>query len=68
MDEVAVYITPKAGQDASGLADDVKSKLVASAEISPNEVKIIPLSEMVKRLELETANKEKRIVDIRPKV
>jgi hypothetical protein len=41
---------------------------VASAEISPNEVKIISLAEMVKRLELETANKEKRIVDIRPKV
>ena len=67
VDEVVVYITPKAGQDTSALADDVKSKLVASAEISPNEVKIIPLAEMVKRLELETANKEKRIVDIRPK-
>ena len=67
VDEVAVYITPHNGADASCLAEDVRSKLVASAEISPNEVKIIPLAEMVKRLELETANKEKRILDIRPK-
>ena len=67
VDEVVVYITPRQGADASRLVEDIKCQLVASAEISPNEVNIIPLADMVKRLELETANKEKRIVDIRPK-
>ncbi len=67
VDEVAVYVTPRKGTDASGLAEDVKAKLMASIEISPNAVNIIPLADMVKRLELETANKEKRILDMRPK-
>jgi hypothetical protein len=40
---------------------------MGTTELAPNEVKFIGLKEMVKRLELETANKEKRILDIRPK-
>ncbi len=67
VDEVVVYITPKDGMDATGLCNEIKEKLMASTEVSPNAVNIIPLAEMVKRLELETANKEKRIIDTRPK-
>ena len=68
VDEMVVYITPNAGVDQSRLSQLVKDKLTGATEVSPNEIKFIPLDEMVKRLELETANKEKRILDSRPKV
>ena len=67
VDEVVVYITPKKDIQETVLLQTIKDQLVGSTEVSPNEIKIIPLTEMIKRLELETANKEKRILDNRPK-
>lgn len=66
-DEVAVYVTLKEGANESACTTVIKDKLIGATEICPNEIKYIPLSEMIKRLELETANKEKRILDTRPK-
>jgi len=68
VDEMVVYITAQAGANQSALSQVIKDKLTGATEVSPNEIKFIPLAEMVKRLELETANKEKRILDSRPKV
>jgi len=68
VDEMVVYVTPQAGANQSTLSQLIKDKLTGAMEVSPNEIEFIPLDEMVKRLELETANKEKRILDIRPKV
>ncbi len=68
VDEMVVYLTPQAGADKPKLSQLIKDKLTGATEVSPNEIKFIPLDEMVKRLELETANKEKRILDSRPKV
>mgnify|MGYP003392894641 CR=1 FL=1 len=68
VDEMVVYVTPQAGADKAKLSQLIKDKLTAATEVSSNEIKFIPLDEMVKRLELETANKEKRILDTRPKV
>jgi len=68
VDELVVYVTSQAGANQSALSQLIKDKLTGATEVSPNEIKFIPLDEMVKRLELETANKEKRILDIRPKV
>ena len=66
-DELVVYVTPKGQIDEKAFADMLRDKLMGATELAPNEVKFIPLNEMIKRLELETANKEKRILDIRPK-
>jgi len=68
VDEIVVYVTPQAGADQTVLSQLIKDKLTGATEVSPNEIKFIPLEEIVKRLELETANKEKRILDVRPKV
>jgi len=68
VDEMVVYVTPQADANQSALSQMIKDKLTGATEVSPNEIKFIPLDEMVKRLELETANKEKRILDSRPKV
>ena len=67
VDEVVVYITPKASTTQESCAAMIKDKIIGATEVAPNEIKFIPLNEMVKRLELETANKEKRILDVRPK-
>jgi len=68
VDEIVVYVTPQAEAKQSVLTQLIKDKLTGSTEVAPNEIKFIPLHEMVKKLELETANKEKRIVDTRPKM
>jgi phenylacetate-coenzyme A ligase PaaK-like adenylate-forming protein len=68
VDEIVLYITAQAGVDKSALSQLIKEKFTGATEVSPNEIKFISLGEMIKRLELEIANKEKRILDSRPKV
>ena len=67
VDEIVIYVTPQADANQHNLTQVIKEKLTGATEIAPNEIKFIPLDEMVKKLELETANKEKRIIDVRPK-
>jgi len=68
VDEIVVYITPQAGADQTVLSKWIIDKLTGATEVAPNHIEFIPLNEMIKRLELETANKEKRILDSRPKL
>jgi len=68
VDEIIVYVTARGDVDQLILSKLIIDKLTGATEIAPNHIEYIPLNEMVKRLELETANKEKRILDIRPKV
>ncbi|MDE2222598.1 MAG: AMP-binding protein [Candidatus Omnitrophica bacterium] len=68
VDEIVVYVTPQEGADQLTLSKLIIDKLTGATEVAPNQIEFIPLNEMVKRLELETANKEKRILDTRPKV
>ncbi len=67
IDELVVYATPKGAYDRTSLEENIKKKIMAATEVTPNRVQFVELPEMIKRLELETANKEKRIVDKRPK-
>lgn len=67
VDQVVVYICPKSNCDRGKLEEEIKTKMLLATEVAPNEVHFIELPEMVKRLEIETANKEKRIIDTRPK-
>jgi phenylacetate-coenzyme A ligase PaaK-like adenylate-forming protein len=67
MDELVVYVSPKANCDEVQLAEEIKKQMQVTTEVTPNEVKFISNDEIVKRLELETANKDKRIIDRRPK-
>ncbi len=66
VDEIVIYVTPQAGADQNMLSNLIIDKLTGATEVAPNQIEFIPLNEMVKRLELETANKEKRILDSRP--
>jgi len=68
VDEMVLYINTGNSINQPALADAVKKRLAAVTEVTPNRVDFISLGEIVKRLELEIANKEKRIIDRRPKV
>lgn len=66
-DEFLVYLAVSNGIHREALAERVKRAICAQTEITPNAVQFLNLEEIIKRLELETANKEKRILDTRPK-
>ena len=66
-DELVVYLAVKGHVNEAEFCPMLRDKIIGATEVAPNEVRIIPLAEMIKRLELETANKEKRILDTRPK-
>ena len=68
VDELCVYISMRAGTNESALQEEIKKKVLLATEVSPNVVTCLSMNDMVKRLELETANKEKRIIDSRPKI
>lgn len=68
VDKLIVYLTEQDGVNQSELSKAVKKQLLLATEVSPNEIKFIPLKEIVQRLELETANKAKRIIDRRSDV
>ena len=65
IDELVVYAAAKKECNMNQLKDDIKRKIHQATEISPNDIIFLSLEEMVKRLELETASKEKRIKDLR---
>ena len=67
VDELAVYVCAKDSSDRRQLEVDIRSKILLSTEVSPNTIAFCSLPEIVKRLELETASKEKRILDSREK-
>jgi len=65
VDELVVYITPQAGCDRGILEEEIHKKILMATEVAPNAIHFIAFDDMLKRLELETANKEKRILDKR---
>jgi phenylacetate-CoA ligase len=67
VDEMVIYVSTTEGADQKELCDMIKRKMLEATEVTPNAIQFIPRPEMVKRLEIETANKEKRILDTRPK-
>ncbi len=67
IDELIVFVAVKDHTDKCRLAEDLKKRILLCTEVSPNAIVFSSLPEIVKRLELETASKEKRILDSRPK-
>ena len=67
VDEVIIYLCGRPGADQAQVENQLRKKILLATELAPNAIHWIPRAEIVKRLELETANKEKRIVDKRPK-
>lgn len=67
VDELVVYVCPNKDCNKAQLKEEIKKEIMIATEVTPNDVEFIAMPEMVSRLQIETANKEKRIVDSRPK-
>ncbi|MBI4335758.1 MAG: AMP-binding protein [Candidatus Omnitrophica bacterium] len=67
VDELILYLSVKKNINTEKLKEDLKSQMLVETEVAPNETMILPLEDLVHRIELENGNKEKRIIDKRPK-
>ncbi|VAW19389.1 Phenylacetate-coenzyme A ligase, partial [hydrothermal vent metagenome] len=67
IDELNVYVSIEKECNKEVLEKEIGKQLLFATEVTPNEVIIVSREDMVDRLEIETANKEKRIIDNRPK-
>ncbi len=67
LDELVIYVASREGCDKAKLEQEIKSKVFLATEVSPNAIIFVSFEEIVNRLQLETASKEKRILDSRPK-
>jgi phenylacetate-CoA ligase len=67
VDQVEVLVAPRKGVDTDKLVREIESKLLSATEVAPNKVTLLPLDELLKTLGMETAMKEQRYVDRRPK-
>ncbi len=67
MDELVVYVCVRDTDAQDQLEEEIKREMLLATELAPNAIYFVSREEIVKRLELETANKDKRIIDSRPK-
>lgn len=66
VDELKIHLCVSQSCNQQLLEEKLRKEFLNLTELSPNEVCFCSLEEMVSRLELETANKAKRIIDNRP--
>ncbi|MBI3027742.1 AMP-binding protein [Candidatus Woesearchaeota archaeon] len=67
IDQLILYISPKKKANFEKLRNELRSRIIAETEITPEIVKL-QLAELLEKLGMETELKEKRIVDSRKKV
>lgn len=67
IDEITLYVTKVDGISEHDLVIKIRQKMAVITEVNPNKVEFVDLKEIVKRLELETANKDRRVIDRRPR-
>lgn len=66
VDELILYLALGKDTVPQKIKNELKRKILVECEVSPNEIRTLPLDEIVKRLDMETGQKEKRIIDKRP--
>lgn len=67
LDQLEVRVAPRAGCDVAALQKSIAGELVKATEVAPNKLSIHTLPEMLEFLGMESAMKEQRFVDRRPK-
>ncbi|MFA5260663.1 MAG: AMP-binding protein [Candidatus Omnitrophota bacterium] len=65
LDRINIYVACKESVCRDDLKEALTKKFRLETEVSPNAVIFLPLKDMISRLELEIAGKEKRIIDRR---
>lgn len=73
VDLVTVYVATRAeiaarnGAAAEAVSRAIRERMLATTEVSPNDVVQLPLETMLTRLGMETEMKERRFIDRRPR-
>lgn len=67
VDELILYITLKSEQDAEAVESRLRGEVKSRTEISPNEIRMLPLESLLHRVGMEKEMKERRYVDARVK-
>ena len=67
LDQLEVRIAPSHGVEVEALKQRISSELLRATEVAPNTISVHALPEMLQLLGMETALKETRYVDRRPK-
>jgi phenylacetate-coenzyme A ligase PaaK-like adenylate-forming protein len=67
VDELILHLSLSEGTDRAGLEQRIRTHFQTELEITPNRIEVHSLDDMLRRIKLETALKEVRILDARPK-
>jgi phenylacetate-coenzyme A ligase PaaK-like adenylate-forming protein len=67
LDELEVRIAPRADVDVEVLKQRISKELLRTTEVAPNVISVHSVEEMTQLLGMETAMKETRYIDRRPK-
>lgn len=67
IDELIVYVSLAGDMDHQAVKENLNSRIQGATELVPNKIIILPHKEMLGRIEIETSNKVRRIVDLRLK-
>ncbi|HTS19389.1 MAG TPA: AMP-binding protein [Verrucomicrobiae bacterium] len=67
VDELILHLAPSNGADIEQLKESIRKRFQREMEVTPNRIEVHPMEDMLKRIKLESALKEVRIVDARPK-
>ncbi len=67
VDQLEVRVAPRKGVDVDKLSRDIHTRLLNATEVAPNKISVHALDEMLALLGMETAMKEQRYLDRRPK-
>lgn len=67
VDELALYVALRSGAAESEAMDRIGKQIRAAFEVGFNEMRALPLREMLDRVKMETSLKEVRFLDVRPK-
>ena len=67
LDELEVKLAPRKDADVARLQREIASEFLRATEVAPNKITLCSLDEMIEALGMESALKEKRLVDRRPK-
>ncbi len=67
VDELILHLALADGRTLAEIEPKIRTRFRDEVEITPNRIEVHPIAEMLQRIKLETALKEVRILDSRPK-
>ena len=67
VDQLILFVSLKQGSVEALVKKRIKSNVMASTEVTPNEIRVLPTEKILSKVGMEKEMKEKRFVDMRVK-